>query len=323
MPQRFRCAVCGQAAELQRVRRTDQTNFRLRLPVALTTGLLGHAAASIVACGVLFSLSQILGVIGTLLGVLGTLIAGLAIMRSAGEGEAFDWMGFADPLEEVAMPLARGLLVLLPLLIPVLLGIKLGITDVYEVEPVHRHSLLWALAHAPAFWSIAIAGIAYAPLALLNATTAQSWGAVVNPITLLKPIRRWPREYGWLTLVAGVGFFATLLLCALSGNGWLGSLLVGVAASATGIATMRVSGELLYLHPEEFGWGRADESWVDLGDPSAPAMEDVVPATAASPVHATLPPLEARIRAALDARDAPLTCDSSARRSRPRATCFR
>jgi hypothetical protein len=271
---------------------------------ALTMGLLGRPLVLMVVAGLFFSISAYVDLLGSLLGVTLTLAAGFAVFRAAADDEPFDWLRIADPVEELAIPTVKGLVALAPAILVVAAGITFPVVREYEIAVTHKHSLAVTLALSPSFWLISLPCIAYVPLALLNAATAQSWAAILDVRRTIGFVKRRKNDCKLAIAVPAAGFFATLIFSLLLPRGWFGMFFAGTLAAATGIATMRVLAEFVFLDPEWFGWGRADESMVELGDPAAPAMEeDVAPVQPAKSMSTTL---EGQIRAALDAKDAKL-----------------
>jgi len=231
-------------------------------------------------------------------------VFGIAQLRAAASDTVFDWAAFSDPLDEIVMPLARTLLLGTPAFIVVHYLVYRMILFPLETAATAASSAEWALATGWSFWVAALFCLCYGPLALLHGTVSSDWGATLNPIRAVRSVFPWRRDFGRITAVAAGIFLAAFLFEWLLPRGPIGSFGAGVAIAVGSFAICRALGELVRLHPEEFGWGRVDEAWVDLGDPDAPEMEPAVVEAAKRPTSVTS--YEGQMTAALDAKDAPL-----------------
>lgn len=305
---RFACVGCQKEATLLRVRRSDTTTFRDRLKPALLGTLLGRPALAIGLVALVFSSALWFGLFGLLLGFVPLAVLASRYARTIADGVAFDWPDLSDAGEEVVKPLARWAATASPLLIVLFLGVQVAIVTPWQVEAQRLQSLAVALLTGPTFWASVLPSVALLPVVIGSALLADAWWEGLTPRRITQLFRHGRREYGWMVLVAGAGFLVTTLLRWLWSPGWLGLFLASLVATYTVFAVARLVGEIIWLNPDAFGWGRSDEAWVELGDPDAPALEAEVR-------EATLPPVAlnssvgGQLQAALDARDVALIVD--------------
>lgn len=306
---RFRCDSCGADAELRRVPRSSLVDLRELVKQSLEAPVRGRLALAWVAAALGLWLTVFSTAAGLLVGGALTLGLSLHLLRTRAEEAEFDWPAVAESRELLGIPLARALLANLAVLVLAFVLVERGVLTPFRTETVHAHSLAVTLFLSPRFWLTLGLVAAVVPFATLQSVVAETTAGIVNPVELVRLARRWPRAWGWAAALAGGGALVTTLLNALTPRGPLSGVVVALAASYVFFATAGFLGALLQLHASELGWGRADESWVDLGDPNAPELWEPPAPSDAGPVAASQSSLEARLTAALEARDAKLALE--------------
>ena len=86
---------------------------------------------------------------------------------------------------------------------------------------------------------------------------------------------------------------------------FVGALFAAVAFCWGLYSAFGLLGDFLWVYASDVGYGRADESIVDAGDPAAPLAEEPAP-VAKGPAPHLVTTLEGRLTSALDAKDARL-----------------
>lgn len=305
---RFACDGCRQEATLLRVRRSDTTTFRDRLKPALVGTLLGRPVLAVGLVALVLSSSLWVGMFGLLLGFVPLAVLAARYARTTADGEVLTWPDFSDAADEVVAPLARFSATAAPLLVLLFFGIQVSIVAPWTVEAQRLQSLTGALLTGPTFWLAVLPTLALLPAVIGAAFLADAWWEGLTPRRISQLFRHGRREYGWMVLVAGAGFLVTTLVRWLSSPGWLGLYVASFVATYAVFAVARLVGEVVWLNPDAFGWGRADEAWVELGDPDAPALEPEAREVTAPPV-ALSSTVGGQLQAALDARDVALIVD--------------
>ncbi len=306
---RFRCPADGEDAELLRKPRAQLHRFLDRLRLA-ALGPLTHPRVSVstAVTALLFFLAFLaasslpLAFLVSAVALTITLSLGLRLLRATAEDEPFEWPAPAEAMDEVVMPLARVLAAAALPTLALLIGIE-GFA--LKGASVSARSLALRLATAPTFWLASLFAVGTMPLMLLHAARTTEWSKLFNPVHALFPVRRFPREYGWISLFAGGSFLVAFLLGWALPAGRFEGFVVAVLASYGAYATFLLLGQAGWLHPEELGFGEAEDALVDLGDPEAPTPEDSAPEKPAEPAPAPVPTasVESQLVALLDQRE--------------------
>lgn len=301
---RFRCTECSQDAGLLRRRRSELHRFQDRLKLAFVGPLANpRVLVAMLGCALAMFSVSLLSFVGVVVALAVVTVLGLRLVRTTAEGEAFDWPPLSEGMEQIVMPLARALAATVIPIAVLFGGVYVMVVSRYDVEVGHVRMLAPTLARAPSFWLAALFAVLTVPMMLLNVAVSTDWMAVLNPVRAFLPVRRFVREFGWITLLAGAGFLATFLVRWGLPRGFIGTFVASLVASYAAFTTFRVLGELVWLNPEEFSWGAADEGWVELDDPGRPQVEDDRSVKASTAVSATVS-FDAQMMALLDNRDA-------------------
>jgi hypothetical protein len=174
-------------------------------------------------------------------------------------------LGLRDIQSDVVMPALKGLLstalVWLPAAIYVAAVGDGGVLGVVTYQG----------SKDPFFWLLAIAGILYAPMALLAGATDLGFGQILNPVRIFSFIRRMGRDY-----FTAIGSVAVVLVAGRMVSYGLGAVLASVglpflprwAAEAVALYPVfiaaRVLGLLLFTRGEALDWGRTEEYQVPI-----------------------------------------------------------
>lgn len=289
------------------MRRAELESFPDRARTSLSAAFRGRPLLLLVLSAIAVMVLGLAGTIGVLIAVPALLGFGLLLKRSVANDEPFEWPSTSDLVDEVLPPAGRALAALWPVALVVYVGVYELVVAPWQIEPVRAHSMAVTLLLSPSFWLASLASLAFAPMALVQATLAQGWGAAVNPVESIRLSRRYPDAWKWLSAIAAGAFVATFLVRWGLSNGPMAFLLAALVGTAGLLAACAVGGALIYLRADELSWGRANEALVELGDPSAPAMyepSEPAPAPAAPGQHLTS--TDAQLEVALDAKDAAL-----------------
>lgn len=288
------------------MRRAEIESFPVRAKAVLRAAFRGRPLLLLVLSAVAVMVLGLAGTIGVLLAAPALLGFALLLQRSTANDEPFEWPSTSDLVEEVLVPAGRALAALWPVALLAYVGVYELVVAPWQIEPVRAHSMAVTLLLSPSFWIASLASLAFAPMALVQATLAQGWGAAVNPVESIRLSRRYPDAWKWLSAIGAGAFVAAFLVRWGLSNGPMAFLLAALTGTAGLLAACAVGGALIYLRADELSWGRANEALVELGDPTAPAMyQPSEPAPApASGQHLTS--TDAQLEVALEAKDAAL-----------------
>lgn len=279
-------------------------DFKELVKPALRAPLEGRVALAFFASVLLLTLvATPIAIVGWLLGGTGALVLALHLMKTRADGEEFDWPSPSDALEQVAMPLVRFLVANLVPLVFVFVLVEFQVIAPWRRQITHDHSLEVTLLLAPGFWLSIVLLAAWMPFATLGSLLAPSLGGAANPIEWVRIVNRYRRQAGFVLAVGGGGTLAAALFALATPRGPFVGFLTALLVAWVFFATAALLGEFVRLYASELGYGLADASEIELGDPNAPAMYEPPPEPAkAAPIEAST--LAGRLAAALDARDA-------------------
>jgi len=278
------CTRCRGLAQPLLVHRAARRSFGQRLAGTLAFPLAEGGWKTLLAAALIFwGLSR--------LGALGSLFAyGLAwglffsvIRRGAHVQEPLEPPGFEGLLDDVYLPAFRGLLATALVWLPAVLWV----TGRYEGRELLTPSAWLA---DPVAWLLLLAGLAWAPAAVIAAAVSDSTLRMLDPRVPLGLITRLGGDYARL-----LGFTAAVMVlrALLAGVAVLLDrlpvpVLSGVLAEAVGLyaplVLARASGLLLHVRGDAVGYGHAADFLEPLFPGAAPRA--VPPA---EPVHSESP----------------------------------
>jgi hypothetical protein len=264
------CVLCGEMAEVLRRDRRELESFTRRALKGLAFPFSGLGLLGFVGTSVLLTIAWYLGPTFLLMGWCVALAGFFGVTRSSGRGDdQYESAPFTDLLTSVGLPVLRFIVATLPT------WGGLWLAELFESRAV------WWAAIALAF--------VWTPTAYLGAAAGTPLLRLLNPVAVFGTLWRIGADAQWLAV-----FLVGLVLLA----GALAGLSVSVLALpvpffSTLFSTAllvyppfvaaHVTGLLLLLHPEPFGWDNISQQPV-LSD-AVPRGVAVMPHERARPAH--------------------------------------
>lgn len=264
------CVLCGEMAEVLRRDRRDIESFSMRALKGLAfpftgLGLLGFAGTSL-----LLAFTWYFGPTMHLLGWCLALAGFFGVARSAGRGDGqFENAPFSDLLTSVGLPVLRFMVVTLP---------TWG--GMWLADEFNSHALWWAAVVLAFVWT---------PTAFLGAAAGTPLLTLLNPLAVFGTVARIGADarrlsfflFGLVLLALALRPVSALLF-ALPVPFFSTLLSMAVTAYPPFVAA-HITGLLLLLHPEPFGWDNVSLQPV-LAD-AVPRGVAVLPEERLRPAH--------------------------------------
>lgn len=248
------CGRCRGLAAPITVRRAERQGYAARLPGALAYPVEEGGWRTLLGAALVFWALSWLGGLASLIAT--GLQWGLyfsAIRRTAIAAEPLDTPDFGGLLDDVVLPMVRGVLALSLVWVPALAWL-LSTHDLAALDG-------GAWLADPVLWLLLVVGVAWAPAALIAAAISSSTLTVLDPRFPLGLAGRLGRDYALLVGVAVL----TVALDTLAGlaAGLVGALPVPVAAGVAARALTlfaplvfaRAAGLLVHTRGDELGYG--------------------------------------------------------------------
>ncbi len=243
------CALCGEMAEPLLRRKSATASLAQRLPGAFTFPFKGEGLPAWLGISMFLWVLSFLGAIGAVVGWGVALASFFGLTRSTARGgDHIELTDFQDPLQSIAMPIVRFMLVMFP-----------AWAGTFLAGWLHQDWLLWVAAIVTILWS---------PTAYIAAAAGTSVVHMLNPLRVLGATARIGKDFG--VYVGGmIAVTVTMLFCgplALLVNEYvvvpvLGGVLTQMILVFGPFVAARVAGLVLMLHGPVFGWGEEVDLW--------------------------------------------------------------
>jgi hypothetical protein len=247
------CMLCGERAELLTVHRAEEESYVSRLISAPRWPLQAQGLMMMAAVGTVRAVLSY-APLGLLLGGCVLAAACFALLRSSARGTGdFEPFDSTDLLSDLALPGAKALMAFFIAFAPA------GAFAYLNWPPEHTSPT--ALLLHPTFWVALVAGVFYAPMAMIIAAAGGSVTAMFNPLAITAAALRLGKNYliavgtlvalsiPWLLLM-GVGTLLNAIPIP-----FVPRVLDYVLACYVPFVSVRVLGLLLYTHGDEVGYG--------------------------------------------------------------------
>lgn len=298
------CGLCRELVEPITFARAVQRPFAARLGEALAYPFAVATFTAIAATAAVIWLVGFVPIIGWILasGVKWAFL--FAVIRQTSRGARhFEQPDVAD-LAEYAAPALRGFVATAIVWVPATLRLV-------QTLAAEDGSFLGSLAD-PVLWLILLAGVLYAPAAILIASIGGGVLSMLNPVFVVRAVARLGADYAIAVgvVIASLAAGAALELAAGAAVGFVpvAGTIVTLAAGLYGPAlAAHVLGLLLYVRGDALGLGPESDYQVPvLGDTPPRGREPVLETTAVAPAPPPEPiALEADAAPAAPARAAP------------------
>lgn len=263
------CLKCGELVEPLTVHRAQQQAFGSRVVGALVWPLSKAGLVAIAGLALVRACFSYLGSLGWALGACLFAAVCFAFIRSTARGsDDFDGFDFGDFFADMLVPGIKALVGAAIVWVPAVAWL------VMRPGSVLANPLV--VLKDPVMWALLVAGVLYAPMAILVGASGGSLLGMLNPVYVARNALRLGGNY---VLMVGV-------LCALFVP-WFLSLGVGAMVNALPVVffprvldyaiacyvpfvAARVMGLLLYTHGDEVGYGVENDYLV-------PVLQGVAP----------------------------------------------
>ena len=247
------CVRCRGLAEPITIHRRELRSFAARLPGAIVYPLLPGPLVAVLAAGSVFALLSYGGLIGAILGFAIKWTFLFSVIRQAARGaKGYEAAELAEEGLDLFFPALRGFIGTGIVWVPAVAWFawRFGAT----------HDVAAGLAD-PIFWLILLAGLVYAPAALMHAAAGGRALEMLNPVFIVSFIARLGADYA---LAVGAIVLLGVAWIALGVAGGLASQLpVPVVSRILGesipllatTAMSRVLGVLLYVRGDTLDYG--------------------------------------------------------------------
>jgi hypothetical protein len=330
------CRDCRGRAETLLVHRSQQRPFADRLGQAWRYPFTQNGLAMAVGLGLVLSVLGIVTDFGLVLARLfpATLSAGVfwgslfAIVRSSARGEVdVPLPEFTELFRDWLAPALRGFLASSVLWLPLFAYLVWsGGWDVFQqldrllVDPMFYLTGTFPtvpgekLLYDPIAWLLGLAGLAYLPMALMLAATGASLLDMLNPVTAVRAIPRFGRDYAVaLGTLLTLGLVFLLVQFVTSGIRWVPIPLVTrwLAESLECLVPFimaHVLGLLVYTRGDVLGYGAPSDYFTPVLPDAAPRtslrVEDALPPVPTADAPDPTAPVQA-LSKAVESRDVP------------------
>jgi len=295
------CVRCRAAVEPLRVRRSEQEPYLHHLGRALRYPLRPGSVIAILGCALVMVVLGFLPLGGFFaFGIQWSFL--FAVIRQSSRGSTeFEPPEASDPWEAILMPAVRGLIALAILWVPALLraGAVLaggGVGSAVE------------LATDPVLWLLLLAGVLYAPSAILHAAFGSSFG-MLNPVRVVGTAVRLGGDYllavGAVLLVfLSAYLFDFLFPAAFGAIPFVSALLRETAGLVAPTFAAHLLGLLLYVRGDDAGLGPEEEYLVPVLGDAQPRGAEPPALQAPEPVRPPPEPIELEVEPGPSARPA-------------------
>lgn len=287
------CVACGELADPITHHRSEQQSFAARLPGALVWPLSKAGLVAVAGVAIFRAVLSYFGGLAWLIGACTMAAVCFGFIRSTARGsDDFESFDFSDFLGDVILPGVKALVAAAVVWVPAAVWIG-----------VHRATYIGnptALLTDPAIWLLFIAGVLYAPMAILIGASGGSLLHMLNPLAAIASARRLGTHYLLAVMMLCILFIAWMVTLAFGAVldakvpiAFLPRLLDHVLACWAPFVAARVLGLLLYVHGDEVGYGLDSDYRVPLLDGVAPrgVVAEAIEA-AAAPVRNRHAPIE-------------------------------
>lgn len=264
------CVLCGEMAEVLRKDRRDIESFSMRALKGLAFPFYGLGLMGFAGTSVLLAFTWYLGPTIHLLGWCLALAGFFGVARSAGRGDGqFENAPFSDMLTSVGLPVLRFIVVTLP---------TWG--GMWLADEFNSRALWWAAVVLAFVWT---------PTAFLGAAAGTPLLTLLNPLAVFGTVARIGADARRLSVFLLGLVLLALALTPLSALVFalpvpFFSTLVSMALTAyPPFVAAHITGLLLLLHPEPFGWDNVSLQPV-LND-AVPRGVAVLPEERSRPAH--------------------------------------